>query len=299
MGAGRIAAGTAWLSLREVSGLGAFGWSVRRIKIRIAAFRNMGAGRIAAGTLWLSLREWVGTLAGVSSPPLPSSPSFPSSSSLPHQMAVISIAFENSQKSHQIAVISIAVISMPVISVRMALEHSTLMAVMSVRRALEHFYLARSVSARWLWKLTKDPTQSAIRKVGRGLTGLGLITSVTITNVRAHFLSPLSSVAVQLITDTLTAFHRLLFPPPPPQAGQGLAISPVRATGVQIVWLVKRTLSYSLKLVFSTASGALLSAVCVRYVGPWTTSYAYILGDMFVYQTASTLIDPLLFSATT
>ncbi|CAI7829127.1 unnamed protein product, partial [Closterium sp. NIES-53] len=147
------------------------------------------------------------------------------------------------------------------------------MAVISVRRALEHFYLARSVSARWLWKLTKDPTQSAIRKVGRGLTGLGLITSVTITNVRAHFLSPLSSVAVQLITDTFTAFHRLLFPPPPPQAGQGLAISPVRATGVQIVWLVKRTLSYSLKLMFSTASGALLSAVCVRYVGPWTTSY--------------------------
>ncbi|CAI5980079.1 unnamed protein product [Closterium sp. NIES-65] len=173
------------------------------------------------------------------------------------------------------------------------------MAVISVRRALEHFYLARTVSARWLWKLTKDPTQSAIRKVGRGLTGSPLIKSVTITNVRAHFLSPLSSVAVQLITDTFTAFHRLLFPPPPPQAGQGLAISPVRATGVQIVWLVKRTLSYSLKLVFSTASGALLSAVCVRYVGPWTTSYAYILGDMLVYQTASTLIDPLLFSATT
>ncbi|CAI5995270.1 unnamed protein product [Closterium sp. NIES-64] len=214
-------------------------------------------------------------------------------------------------------------IQMAVISVRRALEHFYLvnknfpsyptfplptpslpispiqMAVISVRRALEHFYLARTVSARWLWKLTKDPTQSAIRKVGRGLTGSPLIKSVTITNVRAHFLSPLSSVAVQLITDTFTAFHRLLFPPPPPQAGQGLAISPVRATGVQIVWLVKRTLSYSLKLVFSTASGALLSAVCVRYVGPWTTSYAYILGDMLVYQTASTLIDPLLFSATT
>ncbi|CAI5530794.1 unnamed protein product [Closterium sp. Naga37s-1] len=226
-----------------------------------------------------------------SSPIPPSSPSFPHSL-LPHQMAVISV---RRALEHFYLLNNNAPPSSPIPPSSPSFPHSLLphqmavisMAVISVRRALEHFYLARSVSARWLWKLTKDPTQSAIRKVGRGLTGL------------AHFLSPLSSVAVQLITDTFTAFHRLLFPPPPPQAGQGLAISPVRATGVQIVWLVKRTLSYSLKLVFSTASGALLSAVCVRYVGPWTTSYAYILGDMLVYQTASTLIDPLLFSATT
>ncbi|GJP41559.1 hypothetical protein CLOM_g1220 [Closterium sp. NIES-68] len=176
------------------------------------------------------------------------------------------------------------------------------MAVITVRRALEHFYLVPSVSVRWLWKLTKDPTQSATRKVTRGVAGTRLITSVTVTNVRAHFLSPLSSVAVQLITDSFTAVTRLLFPPPPPpssslQAGQGLVISPVKATGVQIVWLVKRTLSYSIKLTLSTVSGALLSAVCVRYVGPWTTSYAYILGDMLVFQTASSLIDPLLFGA--
>ncbi|CAI5477214.1 unnamed protein product [Closterium sp. Yama58-4] len=225
----------------------------------IAVFRNMGAERIAAGAAWLSLREVSGLV----------------------RTAALA-----------------AWLSLREVSGVGAFGGK--MAVISVRRALEHFYLARSVSVRWLWKLTKDPTQSAIRKVNRGLTGSTLIRSVTITNVRAHFLSPLSSVAVQLITDTFTAFHRLLFPPPPPpQAGQGLAISSVRAAGVQIVWLVKRTLSYSLRLVFSTVSGALVSAVCVRYVGTWTTNYAYILGDMLVFQTASSLIDPLLFTATT